>query len=143
MANVYGADSAQAGAGAGFSHAYGNAFKRSFTAEKVAQITDVVTVGRIPAGTRVTDVKLIIATGPASVTCKIGYTPVSPNTLPAASDAYWFALSTGLTTAAATQSIAQPITFAYDVDIIATIAGAATNASKITVVVDGEILGVR
>lgn len=143
MASVYGADSPQGGAAAGFSHAYGNAFKKSFTAEKVAQIADVLYLGRIPAGTRVTDVTLIIATGPASATCKIGYTPVSPNTSPAAVDDYWFAAGTGLTTNAATPSKSQPITFAYDVDIIATIAGAATNASKITVVVGGEILGVK
>lgn len=143
MANVNGADSAQAGASAGFSHAYGNAFKKAFTAEKVAQIADVIYLGRIPAGTRVDTVSLNIATGPATATCSIGYTPVAPSTLPAASTAYWFPGGTGLTTAAHTLSLGQPITFAFDVDVILTVAGAATNGSKITVTVGGEVLGVK
>jgi hypothetical protein len=143
MANVYGADSAQGGAPAGFSHAYGNAWTKAYTSAKVAQIGDVLYLGRIPAGTRVNDFDLVVAGGPASATCKIGYTPVSPNTTPAASDAYWFPLATGLTTNARTNSKADPITFTQDVDIIATIAGAATNTSNITVVLRGEILGVR
>lgn len=143
MANVFGLEAPQSGAAAGFSHAYGNAFKKSYTAAKVAQIADILYLGRIPAGTRVTDVNLILAAGPASATCKIGYTPVSPNTLPAAVDNYWFAAATQLTAAGITASPAQPITFTYDVDIIATIAGAATNGSAITVTVSGEILGVR
>lgn len=143
MANVYGADAPQAGAAAGFSHAYGNAFKKAYVAEKVAQIADIIYLGRIPAGTYVTDFILQRATGAASATGKVGYTPVSPGTSPTAVDDYWFAAGTNLTTAASTLSTAVPIKFTYDVDIILTVAGAATNGSKISAIVGGEIIGVK
>lgn len=143
MANVYGADSPQAGASAGFSHAYGNAFNKAYTSEKVASVADVVYLGRIPAGTRVNSFELICAANAASTTCKIGYTPVSPSTTPVADDDYWIAAGQALSSAARVASSAQPVTFANEVDIILTVAGAAINTSKITVVVNGEILGVK
>lgn len=141
MANVYGKESGSLKPQ--FSHAYGNAFNESFTATSVAQIADILFLGRIPAGTRVTRFDLVLATGPASATCKIGYQAADGSGNPATVDNYWFTAGTGLTTAARTASIAQPIEFKRDVDIIATIAGAATNGSAITVDVGGVVLGVK
>lgn len=143
MADVFGQSSVQGGAPAPFSHAYGNAYNKSFTATKVAQIGDIIVLGRIPAGTIINDFDLVNATGPASITGRVGYRAADGSGTPATVDNYWFPTGTGLTTNARTQSKAQPITFNADVDVILTVEAAASNASAISAVAHGEMLGVR
>jgi hypothetical protein len=86
---------------------------------------------RIPAGTRVEQVKVIAdqidSNGAPTLTAKVGFTPVDANNGPAANDAYWQAAAARFRAAGgeSVDMIAHPITFEFDVYLIITLTGAA------------------
>ena len=103
----------------------------------------VIYYGVIPAGVKVNSCKETHDANAASLTMKLGYTPVDSNDGPAANDAYFFA-ATAVTTAGAVVSTAHPITFEYPVYLIGTTAAATATAAVVSnVTLHGEVVGVK
>jgi hypothetical protein len=101
------------------------------------------TLGKIPAGSRVEEVRVITSgTFGASTTLSLGYKPIDGAT-PAADATYWF--NAEASTAALNQvSAGLPKTFDRDVAIVAKIGGAAvTGSPTITVVASSKFLGAK
>jgi len=124
---------------------YGNATKEDYGPLALTGVlqTEKAYVGIIPAGTRVTDVRVITsATLGAATTLSLGYEPVDGSD-PAADATYWFN-ATASTSALNATSASLPKTFDKPVKIVATVGGGNVAASPtITVVVDGKAVGVK
>lgn len=124
---------------------YGNAsvWSRSFQKAGIAD-ADVLRIGKIPAGSRVDDMKLVFDDCGTGMTVKIGYAPVKSSDGPSAVDDYW---GTGIDVATAAgvhRSAAHPISFDYDVYVTVTVASAAfTGSPKLTAVAVGEFVGTK
>lgn len=103
---------------------------------------------RIPAGMTVTGLKINnddLDSGGTSFAVKIGYTPVSLNDGPPASDAYFSAATTILSGANLTDLRFDPIKFEKDVYVDLTVTTAATTftSGEIIAIVTGEATGVK
>ncbi len=104
-----------------------------------AQINDVILFGKIRAGTTVHSMALQNAALGGSTTIKLGYRPVAGNAAPVADDDYWLA-ATSTSSLARPVSIAAPITFTKDVEVIGTVEGAAATGI-VHAIVDYEYRG--
>ena len=139
MADVY---SDTYGAGNLFAAEKGNAWTEDLSIAKAASNTDKLYFGFIPAGVRVTGVKLVAAASGASTTLSLGYEPAD-GTTPSAALTAWLSAQ-AISTAVAFNSIAQPITFDKPVKVVGTVGGAnLSGAPLLTVVFTGEMVGAK
>lgn len=115
-----------------------------------AGAADIWRMVRIPAGTRVEQVKIIAdqidSNGAPTLTAKVGFTPVNAGDGPAANDAYWQAAVARFRAAESVDMIAHPITFEFDVWLIITLGGAAATfvaAKRVTALVTARPIGTK
>ena len=122
---------------------YGNVVQYVYEIAKGASATDVLRMGRIPAGIRVTDVRLKSADTGTGNTLDVGYSPAD-GTAPTANANYWWDNLDTATAAVDVRSTAEPIRFERDVwlDILVNSANL-TGTPKIVVVVTGINEGVK
>jgi hypothetical protein len=140
MADVY-SDTYQAGNM--FAAEKGNAWTEDLAFAKSGVVnTDKLYFGIVPAGVRVTGVKLVAAAAGASTTLSIGYEPVDGTTPVAALTAFFNAQA--ISAAGAFNSAAAPITFEKPVKLVGTVGGANfTGAPALAVVMTGEMVGAK
>lgn len=121
----------------------GNAWTADFEADLAANSTDVIYVGVVPAGVRVTGVRIIAEDTGTSVTLDVGYEPAE-GALPVASLNYWW---NDLDTSAAAvnaMSAAYPIQFDRPVKIrILVNAANFTGTPRIALIFSGEMIGAK
>lgn len=106
---------------------------------------DIIEMGVIPAGAKVTDMDLVFDDCGTNVTAKLGYSPVNSADGPSSVDDYWFAAGQDIATAAGRiRSASHAKRFEYDVKVILTIGGAAfTGSPKVAFVAKGEYQGTK
>lgn len=103
---------------------------------------DKLYFGFIPAGVRISSVRLINAAAGASTTLSLGYEPVDGST-PGAALTAWFNAQ-AISSAGAPFSTAVPITFDKPVKLVGTVGGANfTGSPLLTVVLNGEMVGAK
>lgn len=129
--------------------AYGNAWvdDGKVTVPTLA-IADEIVLGRVPAGTRITGIKLRNAALGAGLTVDFGFRPYAGDSTLAADAAYFASGSTALATASSgdgTALVFDPITFPEDVTLVATVKTAAETpaAGSLTVFTTGRVIGPR
>ena len=96
-------------------------------------------VARIPAGTKVCELKAIIEALGASTTLAFGYAPVD-STLGPAANATYFGTAAATNTATNREMYFKPISFQYDVYLTVTLAGAA-GTGDVDLVMGYEFVG--
>lgn len=111
MANVFAADATNKLLHTG---EYGNAVTYVYEADVAANSGDVIYLGKIPAGTRVTDVRWTAEDTGSTSTIDLGYLPADGAT-PAAAQSYWFNDYDTSGAATDTRSASRPIRFERDV----------------------------
>jgi hypothetical protein len=105
---------------------------------------DILRLCIIPAGADVTDMDLVHDACGASVTAKLGYSPVNSADCPTEDDDYWLAAGQDISSAGRIRSAAHAKRFEYDVYVILTIAGAAFDGTdKEAAIAKGEYQGVK
>lgn len=128
---------------AGFASNYGNAWTADYEYDGAANSGDVIYMGVIPAGVRVTQVRIISEDTGTSVTLDVGYTP-EDGTTPAESLAYWW---NDLDTSAAAVnsfSAAYPVQFDKPVRVrILVNAANFTGTPRISLQFMGEMVGAK
>jgi len=139
MADVY---SDTYAAGNSFAAEMGNAWTEDLSIAKAASNADKLYLGIIPAGVRVSSVRLINAAAGASTTLSVGYEPIDGG-VPVAAPTAWFNAQ-AISSAGAPFSTVAPITFERPVKIVATVGGANLSGSPLlTVVFNGEMVGAK
>lgn len=122
--------------------AFGNAWVETYGYRGTAGATDKIYLGVIPAGVVVTSVRLITDATAAGVKADLGFEPYDASEGPVADPDAWLAAA-DIAAAGIVDSKAHPIVFKRAVKLVATISGAAiTGTPQITVVVDGQMVGV-
>ena len=91
----------------------GNTVTYVYSNASAANSADVIRMGKIPAGTRVTDVRIKAADTGTGNTLDVGYAPVGSS--PTATPAYWWDNLDTATAAVDARSTASPIKFERDV----------------------------
>lgn len=140
MANIFAANAINA-----IRHAceYGNTVTHEYTYTGAGPQNDKIYFGQIPAGTRVTNVRLIADDCGTSVTLDLGYSPVDGSS-PTEDLTAWFSNRDVATAAVDAVSGTRPVTLDRDVWLVGTIEGAAfTGTPTITVIVQGVSLGIK
>jgi hypothetical protein len=140
MADVY-SDTYQAGNL--FASDKGNAWTEDLAFAKSGVVnTDKLYFGVIPAGVRVTGVKLVNAAAGASTTLSLGFEPVD-GTTPTANLTAFFTTQ-AISSAGAPVSTVAPITFEKPVKLVGTVGGANfTGSPALVVVLTGEMVGAK
>ena len=120
----------------------GNAVVYTYSNASAANSADVIRLGKIPAGTRVTDVRLKCADTGTGNTLDVGYSPVGDS--PTADAAYWWDNLDTATAAVDVRSSARPVKFERDVwlEILVNSANF-TGTPQIDVVIYGANEGVK
>lgn len=121
---------------------YGNGWNEDFTVTATPAAADKVVLGIIPAGIRVTGIRLQNGAGGANAAVTLGYEPEDKGGPVAAPTA--FLPSTAVATAGAVVASFDPITFDSPVRLVATVGAAAFGAAtKLVAIVSGKVVGVR
>ena len=122
---------------------HGNAVIYTYEYDAAASSADVLRLGKIPAGTRVTSVRLIGEDTGTSVTLDVGYAPAD-GTAPTAAPSYWWNDLDTSTAAVDVTSGSLPIRFERDVWLEALVNSANfTGTPKLTFIVTGINEGVK
>jgi hypothetical protein len=139
MANIY----APSYTATQFAAEKGNAWTADFEYDGAANSADVIYIGVVPAGVRVTQVRIVAEDTGTSVTLDVGYEPLD-GTTPATSAAYWW---DNLDTSAAANnafSSAYPVQFDKPVKITILVNAANfTGTPRISLQFFGEMVGAK
>jgi len=119
--------------------AYGNAWADDYQFTGAAQQDDKIYLGIIPAGVRVTGVRLIHHDAGSGVSVDLGIEPVEQGTPPASANA--FVTNTMIATQGFIDSFTLPITFNQPVKLVLTVKGANMAVGTLCAVVSGITLG--
>jgi len=119
--------------------AYGNAWTEDYQYTGAAAKDDKVYLGIIPAGVRVTAVRLIHHAAGAGVTADLGFEPVEDATPPASATA--FLANANLAAAGVKEASLLPVTFNRPVKLVLTVKGANLAQGTLCAVVGGIALG--
>jgi hypothetical protein len=128
---------------AGFSAEMGNAWTADFEADMAAASADVIYVGVIPAGVRVTQVRIISEDTGSTSTIDVGYAPEDGTTPTAAPNYWWNDLDTS-GAAVAGFSSAYPVQFDKPVRVRILVNSADfTGTPRISLQFFGEMVGAK
>lgn len=140
MANLY---SSTYKTSPGFSAEKGNAFVADFEADMAAASTDVIHVGVLPAGVRITMVRIIAEDTGSTSTIDVGYAP-EDGTTPTAVPAYWWNDLDTSGAAVAAFSSAYPVQFDKPVRVTVLVNSADfTGTPRISLQFYGEMVGAK
>jgi len=136
MTDLYAADYGQKNT---HMSAYGNAWTDDFQFTGAAAKDDKLYLGIVPAGVRVTNVRLIHHAAGTGVTADLGFEPVEDGSPPASATA--FLAAANLAAAGVKYSSALPVTFNRPVKLVLTVKGANLAQGTLCAIVNGIALG--
>jgi len=136
MATLYAADY-----GNKTSHmsAYGNGWCDDFQYTGSAKKDDKVYLGIVPAGVRVTGVRLLHHAAGTGVTADLGFEPADGDSPPASLTG--FMNGTNIAASGVKDTWARPVTFNAPVKLVLTVRGADMTAGNLCAIVSGITLG--
>jgi hypothetical protein len=121
---------------------HGNTVTYVYEAELAAGNGDVLRYGKIPGGTRVTNLRIITADTGGTSTIDVGFAPVSGSS-PTADAKYWFDDKDTSGQANDATSASLPVLITADVWLEVLANGAFTGTPKVTIIVTGINEGVK